>query len=62
MAEIHNRMPLIIPRTAYGRWLEGNDAEALITPHDDPDLEAYAVSTFVNNPRHDDARCAERVG
>lgn len=60
MAEIHNRMPLIIPRGEYARWLEGDSPDALIRPFDEIELDAYPVSTFVNNPRHDDPRCVER--
>lgn len=56
---IHNRMPLIIPRDAYGSWLAGEDPEAHIGPYDGTEMEFYPVSTFVNNPRHDDARCIE---
>lgn len=56
---IHHRMPLIIPRSAYGRWLEGDDPESCIRPFDDAALETYPVSTYVNNPRHDDPRCLE---
>lgn len=56
---IHSRMPLIIPRSAYGKWLEGDEPEACIKPFDDRELELYPVSTYVNNPRHDDPRCLE---
>jgi len=56
---IHARMPLIIPRGAYGQWLSGDDPEALIRPFTDTVLVSYPVSTFVNNPRNDDERCVE---
>jgi putative SOS response-associated peptidase YedK len=56
---IHARMPLIIPRANYGRWLNGDDPDSCIRPFDDVSLEFYPVSTHVNNPRHDDARCVE---
>lgn len=58
VGEIHNRMPLIIPAAAYDDWLAGVDPAKLLRPFDDK-LEAYPVSTFVNNPRHDDPRCVE---
>lgn len=56
---IHSRMPLIIPRADYGRWLEGDDPQACIRPFDADELELYPVSTYVNNPRHDDPHCLE---
>lgn len=61
LAPIHNRMPLIIPRRAYEAWLAGEEPERLIRPYDDTELELYPVSTFVNNPSNDDARCIEPV-
>lgn len=59
MKSIHHRMPLIIPRSAYRQWLDGDDPEACIRPFDEVELEAYPVSTFVNDPRNDDPRCLE---
>ncbi|MDZ7842312.1 MAG: SOS response-associated peptidase [Gammaproteobacteria bacterium] len=59
MREIHPRMPLIIPRSAYAQWLSGDDAAEHIRPFDDLELECHPVSTFVNNPRNDDPRCLE---
>lgn len=58
---VHNRMPLIIPRGAYRRWLEGDAPEACIRPFDDVPLEIHPVSPYVNDPRHDDPRCLERL-
>lgn len=58
---IHNRMPLIIPRSAYGPWLAGEDPGKHIKSYDETDMEIYPVSTFVNNPRNDDPRCVEAV-
>jgi len=59
LKDIHSRMPLIIPRGAYRQWLEGDEPEHCIKPFDNQPLEFYPVSTFVNNPRHDDPRCIE---
>ena len=57
---IHDRMPLIIPRRAYGQWMEGEAPEACMRPFDE-ELEFYPVSTFVNSPRNDDSRCIARL-
>jgi putative SOS response-associated peptidase YedK len=66
MAEIHDRMPVMIPADLYGAWLdckttaEGNIAD-LLRPYDPDKMVAYPVSTLVNNPRHDSEKCVEPV-
>lgn len=63
-AEIHPRMPLVVPPERAAAWLsaETKDAErcrsALMKPLD-PKLTSYAVSQLVNSPRHDEPRCLE---
>ncbi len=62
MAPIHNRMPVILDRAAYERWLdqEVESAEPLadiMGSASDDLLEAYPVSSRVNSPAHDDAEC-----
>lgn len=61
---IHSRMPVILPRNAYQDWLAGStdQAAAWIAPYPDPDIDAVPISTHVNNPRNDDARCIEPLG
>ena len=58
MASIHNRMPVILPRTAYARWLETTprfpaDLQDLLVPYPAAEMEAYPISTLVNNPAYD---------
>jgi len=60
MANIHNRMPVIIDRSDYGAWLEKGDAK-LLKPAPTEAMEAYPVSTKVNKPSHDQADCVERI-
>jgi putative SOS response-associated peptidase YedK len=60
---IHARMPLVLPREAWDRWLdpdltEPDDVTALFTART-PELVAYPVSAYVNDPRHDDPSCVE---
>jgi len=67
MAEIHNtkqRMPLILPREAHDAWLTTDPRAAadLVQPFPAVRMEAWPVSTHVNNPRHDDAECCRRSG
>lgn len=62
MRSIHNRMPVILPRSAYGQWLDPNEQaperlHSLLTPFPAEEMTAYPVSTFVNNPRNESAQC-----
>lgn len=58
MGGIHDRMPVIVPPEQYDRWLDREtapaDAAALLAPYPDAAMRAYAVSTWVNAPVHDD--------
>lgn len=56
MADIHNRMPVILPRERYETWLTPVDTlglEALLLPYPADEMEAYPVTPAVGNPRHD---------
>ncbi len=60
---IHDRMPLVLEREAWDRWLDPALIETsafapLLEPRA-PALIAYPVSPVVNDPRHDDPRCIE---
>jgi putative SOS response-associated peptidase YedK len=62
MRPIHDRMPVILPRHSYAKWLDPAEQESaallpLLTPYPDNDLEAYPVNRFVNSPSHDAADC-----
>lgn len=57
MEPLHHRMPVILPATSRGEWLnpDNEDKESLLellAPYPDDDMEAYAVSTKVNSPRN----------
>ncbi|HEX3771409.1 MAG TPA: SOS response-associated peptidase [Polyangiaceae bacterium] len=64
---IHDRMPVILAPADWDAWLDPALApdralealEPLLVPrdHSPADLVALAVSSYVNDPRHDDARC-----
>ena len=57
-------MPLVIHPRQYAAWLDPqteNPAE-LMKPLDNGEVEAYAVSTAVNDPKRDDPSCVERTG
>jgi putative SOS response-associated peptidase YedK len=59
-------MPVILPPADYARWLDPDskpdDLKKLLAPLADQELDAYPVSTRVNNPRNDGPECAEKAG
>jgi len=60
-AHIHNRMPVILPHPAIDIWVNTRDhtpAVAMdhILPYQD-ELAVYPVSTLVNSPKNNSARC-----
>jgi putative SOS response-associated peptidase YedK len=62
MADIHNRMPVILPPEAYALWLDPAerspaDLDPLLKPYPAELMSAYPVSTIVNNPRNETAEC-----
>ena len=63
VAELHDRMPVILPPRSYASWLDANSLNAvqLLVPQE-TELLLKAVSPLVNNPANDDARCLEPRG
>ena len=62
LADIHHRMPVILPQDAYAEWLAPNQQSAdrlqpLLVPYGDEEMEAYPVSRFVNRPTNDSSEC-----
>lgn len=62
LAPIHNRMPVILPRSAYAGWLDPaerapHDLQSLLTPYPAEEMIAYPVSTRVNDPANEDPAC-----
>jgi putative SOS response-associated peptidase YedK len=60
VAELHDRMPVILSRESLACWLTGkpSEASALLIPTAEG-LTSYAVSSRVNSPANDDPRCIE---
>jgi putative SOS response-associated peptidase YedK len=56
VAELHDRMPVILDSADYDRWLDPSDLRGaeLLRPCPEEWLEAAPVSTRVNSPRNDD--------
>ena len=66
MAEIHNRMPVIVRPENYAAWLDPgvndvNQLHNLITPYPENEMEAYAVSEHLNSPANEGAELVQRV-
>ena len=63
VAPIHDRMPVILPASAYDRWLDADepvsDLQALLRPYPADKMAAYPISTYVNNPRNQGPKCIE---
>lgn len=61
MKPIHERMPVIIPIDDYRGWLDKSVDEqgvyGLLANQAYSEMAATPVSSYVNNPRHDDAGC-----
>jgi putative SOS response-associated peptidase YedK len=63
VADLHDRMPVIVPREKYDLWLDPdvNDFESIrdiLKPFDASLMRRYPVSTKVNNSKNDDAESA----
>jgi len=61
IAEIHERMPVIINKADFTLWLDPAKHDTLelnnvLIPNDQMPLQRYPVSSDVNNPRHDSAQ------
>ncbi len=62
--QIHDRMPAILPRTAFDAWLDPDEDVALLQdllrhPVSAEELDAWPVSTAVNRPDNDDSSLIE---
>jgi len=65
MRPIHDRMPAIIGRADFQRWLDPktdpDDAGKLLKPFFAEQMEARPVSRRVNSAKTDDAQCIEGI-
>ncbi len=59
---VHDRMPVILKRESFARWLDpGNEDAASLAPllcaYPPEEMASLAVSRAVNNPRNDSPEC-----
>lgn len=64
LAEIHDRMPVILRLEDHGAWLDRSNVDAellkkLLRPYPEGVLVAYPVSRRVNSVANDDAECMQ---
>lgn len=67
MTDIHDRMPVMVPRENVAAWLDPrvtreSAVRALVESADERVFEAVPVSTRLNRVVHDDQACAAPVG
>jgi putative SOS response-associated peptidase YedK len=64
VADLHHRMAVILPRDREQEWLTATPDQAadLLEPYPAEEIEAYPVSTAVNDPANDSPAVAQPVG
>jgi len=62
VAEIHDRMPLILAPGVYARWLgDEPDPHDLMRSFPAEPMRMWPISTRVNKPENDDASIVEQI-
>lgn len=65
VAEMHDRMPVIVPRKAYETWLNAGtslqEVLALLKPFDSSAMHKYPVSTTLNNSQNEGPEVAAKT-
>src|ERR1044071_8126359 len=63
VADIHDRMPVIIPPESYDHWLSTLDPDprGLLVPFQSAAMKIWPISTRVNKPDNDDAAILDPV-
>ena len=65
VAEMHDRMPVIVPREAYEAWLNPEsllqEVLALLKPYESSAMHKYPVSTTLNNSQNEGSEVAAKI-
>ncbi len=66
LADLHDRMPVIVPQDAWDRWLDPTPPDpaellGLLLPTDEVELEIYPVERLVNDVRRDGPELIRRL-
>ncbi len=64
LAPLHDRMPVILRPRDFALWLDPSPKDPgllqeMLVPYEPEAMIGSPVTTYVNNPRHEDARCLE---
>lgn len=67
VSEVHDRMPVILPKESWDLWLDPNMQELLglqplLVPFPAEEMEAYEVSPIVNSAKNNSPECVQRAG
>jgi putative SOS response-associated peptidase YedK len=54
VAEVHTRMPVILPPETHDRWLSGEAGKEVLRPFPAKEMKVWRISTRVNKPENDD--------
>jgi putative SOS response-associated peptidase YedK len=54
MAQIHTRMPVILPPEAHSAWLSGEAGKEILVPYPSDRMKNWPISTRVNSPKNND--------
>ncbi len=64
VADVHNRMPVVLDKTTCWSWLADQPADALqamLAPYPADKMRAHPVGLAVNNPRNNSPECVQRL-
>jgi putative SOS response-associated peptidase YedK len=59
VAEIHTRMPVILPPETHERWLTGESGKEVLRPFPAKEMKISRISTRVNKPENNDVGLLE---
>lgn len=65
VTKIHDRMPVILPKDKEQAWLKDikvDEALTLLKPYDPDQMQAYEISTMINNPKNETEEVIKAVG
>ena len=66
MAELHDRMPVILPQRDYDAWLDPDQQDAVkasrfLKPYPAENMRAWPISTYVNKAGNEGEQCIDPV-
>ena len=54
VAQIHNRMPVILPPETHEQWLSGESGKEILRPFPANEMTARPISKRINKPENND--------